>query len=410
MKTIFKFAVILILQLVSSHIYAQFAYSICGRAQAITPWTDIRFVNLIDGSSEVLYAEATKEYELNSLDRNITETVLDAITPMGLGVASCAFDAKRNRLYYSTMEFADLRYFNLDSANPTFTIVQAGLIAGAAMGKSETQFSRMTIAADGMGYMINNDAKQFFRFSSDKKPRIESLGSIENEIPNGDSSKSISTNQGGDIIADDGHHLILVSAMQTVFLIDIETRKAKYIGKIANLPIGYTINGVCVLNQNEIVVSSALSVSGLFKVSINNLQAIPIGGSAPRFTSSDLDNGALLSQEAVQQLLKFAEHVPEIPKIETPKIEEEISLGFYFSQTGKQDIQLVFSKDELGEFKISLSDEKGKLILEQNAEIKSNELLVKLLLKSALPKGIYYLKAKHIQSGHIYLKKLDVNQ
>ncbi|MBK7763978.1 MAG: hypothetical protein IPI46_11565 [Bacteroidetes bacterium] len=144
-------------------------------------------------------------------------------------------------------------------------------------------------------------------------------------------------------------------------------------------------------------------------MSINNLQAQPISNSGIKFTSSDLDNGILLSQQAIQNLNNYIEPKPLLKPIEPQKTEEEISLGFYFSQTDKKNIQLVFSKDELGEFQITLSDNNGKTVLEQKADISITSLQVKLSLNATLPKGMYYLKAKHTASGHIYLKKLDVN-
>lgn len=408
-----KFLLFILLSALCWHnLMAQDCFSISGRGSSMTPWTDIRQVNLQEGSSVVLYAEQTKEYELQSLDRNLGDAILDQLTPMGQGVASCAYDVNRKRLFYSTMDYADLRYFNLDSANPMFTIVQIGLIPDAAFNNAPTQFSRMTIAADGLGYMLNNDARKFFRFTTDKKPKIESLGSLSNAVENNDSSKNIFLNLGGDMIADASGNLILFTAKQTVFRIDVKTLEAHYVGKVSGLPNNFTMNGAAVKNNHEVVVGSALSLSGLYVVSLYDLTAKPLDTHAEVFTCSDLDNGMLLPIEGVEALAKRAAELAKPPVI-TPQdeesVEEENALGFYFQQTNKSQIQLVFSKDETGEFLITLSDGKGKIMLEQKALVSESNDQVSLRLPQALSKGIYFIKAIHQKSGHTYLRKLEVN-
>ncbi|HNB80589.1 MAG TPA: hypothetical protein PLP34_07855 [Chitinophagaceae bacterium] len=408
-----------ILNLLSPSVKAQlpFCYAISGRGQAITPWTDIRRINPEDGSSDTWYAEQSRLYELNSLDRNLDNAILDNLTPMGQGVASCAYDPVRHRLYYSTMEFSDLRYFNLDSANPVFTIVQLALIPGAAFMKPETQFSRMCIGADGNGYMLNNTSTDFFRFSTGKKPKIESLGSILNTSDPRDTTSSLFKNQGGDMIALTDSNFLLFSAMQNVFYLSPDKRQMHCMGKIKGLPPNFTINGAAVINDSTILLGSALNLNGLYAWNIVQGKVHPFFPDRTGFTVSDLDNGNLLPVYLLQQLenqlqkpdiIEAVVNQVAVSGVKPVQAQAENSPGFYFIRQSLSDFQLVFYPDEPGPFLITFSNTTGQILHEEKQTVNQSEYNFLIHLSKPLSSGSYYIKAKHLPSGHTYLRKMDI--
>jgi hypothetical protein len=394
---------------------ANFTYAICGRGNSISPWTDIRKINLSNGETEIIYEEGKIEYLLNTLDRGIPEVVLDALTPMGQGVASCGFDASKHRLYFSTMEFADLRFINLQSEEPSFTIVNTNIIRNPSLLKSETQFSRMTIANDGYGYMLNNDATHFIRFTLDKKPILEDLGSLFPEGTPKDSVQQLKFNPGGDMLACKDGSLLLLTTTGTVFTIDVHRKTYTYITRISNLPAGFTVNGICTYDMDNLLIASALSLNGLFKVSTKNWMAEPIFPTATPFACSDLDNGIPLqftntlsatpdhSFGLIMNAIKKKED-----KIISPKEDMVTALGFYPIYIHKREIELHFSKDELGLFQIILTDFNGKPVAERQQEITESNAVVQITSKTDLKKGLYYIKATHPRTGHVYVKKMEI--
>ena len=88
----------------------------------------------------------------------------------------------------------------------------------------------------------------------------------------------------------------IISATRNVFVVDINTRLTSYKGGITGLPASFTTNGAAVDAKGDVVLSSATSFVGYYKMSIKDLAATLIVGSDDKYNASDLASGNLLFQ------------------------------------------------------------------------------------------------------------------
>ncbi|MDR2840823.1 MAG: T9SS type A sorting domain-containing protein [Paludibacter sp.] len=131
-------------------------------------------------------------------------------------------------------------------------------------------YARMTSTPDGSIYALNNAGTQLIRI--DKNERIEFLGAIEgfSAIFAADAEKRAS--YGGDMIADQEGNLYVFTAFGYVVKINPQTLVSEYVGRVSNLPEGYTVNAAAVTDDNKIVLASS-QPKGLYYTDLNGLQA-----------------------------------------------------------------------------------------------------------------------------------------
>ena len=142
--------------------------------------------------------------------------------PFATNSAALAYDKKHERLYYTPMNIAQLRYIDLKTGKVYFfEDDQFGLVQGR--GDVPNQITRMVIASDGNGYAITNDANHLIKFTTDKKAIITDLRPLTDDASNGSYSVHNSARFGGDVIADVNKNLYLVGADRTVYKINLDT-------------------------------------------------------------------------------------------------------------------------------------------------------------------------------------------
>src|SRR6478672_1974276 len=164
---------------------------------------------------------------------------VDMSKPFATSSAAMAYDKKHERLYYTPMNIAQLRYIDLKSGKIYFFEDEAfGVVQGR--GDVQNQITRMVIASDGNGYAITNDANHLIQFTTGKKPTITDLGPLSDDASNGSYSVHSSGRFGGDVIADANKNLYLIGADRTVYKINLDSRIAGYMGSIKGLPKGFT--------------------------------------------------------------------------------------------------------------------------------------------------------------------------
>ena len=195
-------------------------------------------------------------------------------SPTASMVAAVAYDRRHNKLFFTPMRFGELRWIDLDEKNSS---LQVYCLAGQALFPAEANdegnhITRMVIAADGYGYGMSNDGKRFFRFTTGKKTELTDLGEVKDDASAGESFHARS-NWGGDMIADASGNLLVISANRVIYRINIQSRNAKAVGTIEGLPKNYTTNGAAIDAAGNLIVSSANSAEGYFKVDLATLQA-----------------------------------------------------------------------------------------------------------------------------------------
>ena len=210
--------------------------------------------------------------------------------PTSFVIAAAAYDGRHNRIFTIPIQQPELRWIDLDDNNTTLKIYTAPLPINAADLLNESgPITRMVIAADGYGYALTNDANHLIRFSTGRKTVITDLGALQDAAGNGAISvHNKCSSYGGDMVSDAEGNLYLISAYHSVFKIDVAGKTAAYIGNIKNLPADYTTNGAAVNEDGDLIVSSAMSTGGYFRVDMNTWEAVKLTGDNKTLPVSDL--------------------------------------------------------------------------------------------------------------------------
>lgn len=382
----------------------RFAYAITDVNQNTAGWTTLRKLNLQTG----VYSDAL----LNGV--NIKQVAYDAQTkklipanngngntslPFSTGVAAIAYDRKNNRLYFTPMFIDQLRYIDLETMKLYYVTGQSFSGHENTNKDDGGVVSRMVIAPDGYGYAVTNDANNFVRFSTGKKFRIEQLGSLVDDPGNtGISIHNRCSSWGGDMVADDEGNLYLISANNSVFKVNIDTKVAKWLGPIKGLPQGFTINGVAVTDDGKLLAGSQAYAKGWYLVDPKSWSSSPYNAPKGIYLTSDLANSNFLSTRTPIALIEQRESLNS----------NAIQLYPNPVDIGNNQFKLQFNKLTPGNYTLELTDVNGKLIMTEKINI-LNEIQVQTInLKKNTAQGIYLVKLSDINSKSIFTQKLVV--
>ncbi|MBI3138298.1 MAG: T9SS type A sorting domain-containing protein [Sphingobacteriales bacterium] len=389
----------------------RFAYAITDVQPTGSNWSFLRKLNLrtgeyspvlLDGSNAALpaYNAATKKQLETPFSDARFGTVANAA--FGNGVAAMAYDKKSNRLYYTPLLFDQLRYIDLKTLK-VFFVLDKGFTGKPVKSADQGNIvTRMTIASDGNGYALTNDATQLVRFSTGRKLVTEDLGSLVDDPANkGISIHNSCSSFGGDMIADDNGNLYVFSARNHVFKVDLSTKVATHLGMISGLPGNFTVNGAAVDADNRIVVSSA-TMPEYFTVDYRNWSASPYAITGSSWNSSDLANSNLLvSHEKNTNTVNFVSRNPA-----PGSADSKISL--YPNPVTNNQFVMQFSQLEPGSYTIRVTDVMGRQVLQQSLSISGESHTELLKLDPAAAKGIYLIKVTGQNSQEMYHTKIVV--
>lgn len=286
------------------------AYAITGLQKGQNNWTEVRLIDITSGEelkavyqssqeTQILNARTKKpvvkkdmpanKYEAVRRGHNTTSNLAPLIKelsgkietikierrimiipsldkPFSTYSAACAYDKKHDRLYYTPMGIAQLRYIDLKSKTPqVFYFEDEPFGALRNRGDVPNQITRMVIGGDGNGYALTNNADHLIQFTTNKKATITDLGSLNDDPANGKISVHSPGGYGGDIIAAKSGDLYLIAANHNIFKIDIKSMSATYIGAIQGLPKGYSTNGAAVEDGSMVLVNSSNSTLGYYR-------------------------------------------------------------------------------------------------------------------------------------------------
>jgi Secretion system C-terminal sorting domain len=340
--------------------------------------------------------------------------------PFATTSAACAYDKKHQRLYYTPMGIAQLRYIDLKAKKPTvyyFEDETFGAVTG--MHDGGNQITRMVIASDGNGYALSNNGDHLVRFTTGKKPQITDLGSITDVAENGRYSIHSEGAYGGDMVAGASGSLYLLTASRHVFKINITEKTATHLGAIKGLPNRYQTNGAMVEEGMNIIVCSSESTEGYFRFNLETLQAEKISGSEIVFNASDLASDKLLADKnkteekettpaPVPQEIT-AKTVPTIVPVITDK-----NINIFPNPVTGNEVKIFFNDLNAGKYMVQVTDMSGKLVTTSEMNIYGKNQFESFRLPATTGRGNYMVNVMQANASdeggvkNIYTKQIVV--
>jgi DNA/RNA endonuclease YhcR with UshA esterase domain len=381
-------------------------YAITGMASNKFFWSEIRQIDITTGKvTRVIYENGKTPFTADGAASRVNGMPAANNEPMAFGVAAAALDKEHNRLYFTPMHFAQLRYVDLNSKEPKFNYLDVDLLKAASGGylTEESQITRMVIGADGFGYGITNDANHLVRFSTAKKPVVEDLGNLVDADDNkGISIHNKCSSWGGDMIADAFGKLYVISANHNVFKVDVATRISTYLGTIEGLPANYTSNGAVVTADGKIAISSANTFDGLYQFNLADLKAEKIVTAEPAYNASDLANGNLLLQKEADAAREAGR-----PVLQPVTVTSNGAVSVYPNPViGTRFNVSIDSKP--GNYTIVVSELNGRALVNQRAYVTSKGQVTEVSFAKTPAKGTYLIKVVNSDNQSIYSDKIIV--
>lgn len=400
------------------------AFAITGHGKGELNWRDIRSIDMQTGNGNSLLFEngktafrflnADTRQPINTLTTKIpldisqklngtilkSEVTISNPSPTLLMSAAIAYDQKHGKLFFASMKTGSLIWLDLNNGNdlPTFYTIDKPLVDHADINDESFNITRMTIGANGNGYALTNDGNHLVSFTTGSKTIITDLGNLIDA----DSNKGISVHNpcsswGGDLVADATGKLVLFTAAHQVFEIDPDSRIATYKGAVLNLPGTFSLNGAAVDRDGNVMVSSANTVEGFYKVNMKDLSAVKLTTTGEIFTASDLASSYLLNQD------KATMGSATLPAID---VIGNNFITVYPNPVSDGQIKIAFDNKFAGEYKIELRDLEGRLIDYEKVYIKIPGQVENFKLHTKPVRGLYLIKVTDIQSKIIFSDKL----
>jgi hypothetical protein len=385
------------------------AYAITSSEKGNFNWTDVKQIDFTTGSVTrsvfdakqtnftVFNARTGKEIKPVTAQNGVTTT--NATMPVASLSAACAFDQRHNRLYYAPLFMNQLRYIDLDEKTPKiYYFENESFTPVTDLNNEANHITRMVIAADGDGYALSNDANHLIRFTTGRKPVITDLGALQDDATNGEKSvHSKTTGWGGDMIADAAGNLYVISAYRHVFKVNIQSKVTTWVAEIQGLPASFTTNGAVVDTEGQLVVSSANTAEGYYKVDMHSWQATRIDIKGTVFNASDLANGNLA----------FANDKITSPLINRAIIRND-KIALYPNPVATNQVYVSFNSKESGRYTIQLADLTGKIISEKIVQISAGGQVVPMPVNNGLARGPYMLKVLSNSKKAVFTDKLII--
>lgn len=348
---------------------------------------------------------------------------IQTYNPFATNSAACAYDKKHERLYYTPMGIAELRYIDLKTGKIYYFEGEPfGVVKGSY--DSQKQITRMVIASDGNGYALTNDANHLIRFTTGKNPEITDLGALSDDETKNAGRSVHGGGGGGDMIADASKNLYLVTAGRQVYKISIDSKVATYLGGIKGLPKGFSTNGAMVEEDSKVIIASSESTVGYYRFDLNTLEAEKVSSSPDVFNASDLANGNLAfdtkkkkkkdrEQEEEQPVV-----APEQPKEETitetartVQPQEALktgSISVYPNPVRNGYFRLAFNDQPAGRYQVQVVDLQGKLIKAQEVNIANKMQIQEFNIPELTAGGSYLVKVTSVENNVSITNKIVV--
>jgi len=389
----------------------RFAFAITDLESTGSGWNELRKLDLKTGEFTTVL--------LNGADASITaydvstrkawKSIRDIKfgdymqAPFNTGVAAMAYDKKNNRLYFTPMFIDQLRYVDLKTMKVFYVTDQPFTKMGSMHNDEGKVITRMVINPDGTGYAISNDASTFIRFTTGKNLEITQLGSLVDDPSNGGVSiHNRCSSWGGDMIADNEGKLYILSARNSVYKIDVETKAAKLLGYIKGLPQDFTTNGAVVTTEGKVLVSSAVNGNAYFLVDPKDWSATQYQSKAGIFKSSDLANSNYLQTKPKNATLS------EIVTRKAPTNIIAASKIQIYPNPANNQFTLQFGKIPTGNYNIEMTNAIGQIVVQRAVNVQSEDQVETFPIKSSMARGVYLVKVSGSNNVSVFSQKLVV--
>ena len=391
------------------------AFAITGNGKGDFQWMNIRQIDLATGLvTKNIYEKGVTNYQFRDVTTDKPVLVLSQQDgrqvstpefPTNTMVAAAAYDKKHNKLFFTPMSINELRWIDLSSnpENPTFYTLQSPLLSFSKTIDEANNITRMTIGADGNGYALTNDANHLIKFTTGKKIVITDLGGLVDAASNNHLSvHNKCSSWGGDIVADALGNLYLFTATKSVYKINIENRIATYLGGITGVSGTYSLNGAAVDQDDNVIIGSANTFEGFYRVNMKDLAATKINTTGQIFNASDLANGNLLYESQVRNSVGVA------PLIQREVIGNQF-ISIYPNPVFGSQFKITFDNKATGDYNITLTDVQGKIIMTRKVFVRSAGQVETIQLKTKPANGIYMIKVNNANKKSVYSDKIVID-
>lgn len=401
------------------------AFAITGQGNGNFNWTDIRSIDMASGNaSSVLFENGKTRFSYRDAETNNTIDQLDLKeipaqtlpnrqgkisnmeinlknpSPTSLMSAAIAYDKKHEKLFFASMHTGKLIWLDMRAHKgvPAFYTIEKPLVENNDFNDEAFNITRMTIGANGDGYALTNDANHLISFTTGDKTIITDLGNlVDAESNKGISIHNQCSSWGGDMVADAFGKLYLFTAAHLVFEIDLPSRIATLKGSVLNLPATFSVNGAAVDDNENVIVSSANTFDGFYKINMKDLSATKLMTKGQIFNASDLASGNLLNQ---------AEAKFESVQLPAINVIGNKFISIYPNPVNDGQIKISFDNNIRGEYKITLTDLQGRLIDNKTVSIKYRGQLENFKLRTKPARGLYLIKVTDAVNQKIFSDKL----
>jgi Secretion system C-terminal sorting domain len=312
-------------------------------------------------------------------------------------MAAAAFDARHNKLFIAPMHLPAIRWVDMDDNNTTLKVYTQPLpgFTDQHMQNDANHITRMTMAPDGNGYALTNDGNHLFQFTTGKKTTITDFGALQDAGAQTQISiHNRCSSWGGDMIAAASGDLYIITAYQSVFKVTVIDRKAYYLANITGLPANYTTNGAAINTQGELIVCSANSTEGYYKIDMQNWKA------------QKHSNGASASDLASSY---FAFQQPNQIPVQQPITKETLQrIVVYPNPVTEGILRVSFDNRETGNYQVQLTDLGGRQLLNKQINVTNNKQLIEIAVPATLAKGLYLIKIITAAGKNAYTDKIMI--
>jgi hypothetical protein len=188
-----------------------------------------------------------------------------------------------------------------------------------------------------------------------------------------------------------------MTSAQHIFRINIQSKVATHLGLLKGLPVGYSINGMAVTDQNQILVTSAVQ-TGYFLIDPSNWTATAWSVKETSWNSSDLANSNVLRTKT-----STANAKPETPQIlESGKG----SMSVFPNPVQQHQFQLRLRDLNPGGYQLEVTDMLGRQVLNQSVQISQENSTLPVMLPKGQTQGLYLIKLSGTSSRESYQQKI----
>jgi len=258
--------------------------------------------------------------------------------------------------------------------------VQTTIIGEVAKADEQKFFARMTTTPDGSIYALNNDGSRLLRINGEQTTDLGAVEGFEAIFRNMADTRS---SFGGDMIADEAGNLLVITAFGHIVKIVPSILTASYIGQIAALPEGYTVNGAAVTETGEVLLASS-QPKGLYHLNMNTLNATFAG---------ENDNPAY--DLASNNFLKD----------KSANIAASGSLGISPTLIGSNKTFNIASETALKNITVSIYSAEGKLVQREAKNLTAGKNVIPV---NYLSSGIYLVNLTNEKGVKLMSEKITV--